>query len=418
MSSRTRSNAAVARLIAGGVAAALLLAACGKQNGPAASADPDSQSPTTRTAPDGTIRAGESPRSAYESAAVDLQSLFEKLSSAPTTDPSANTQPTKAPSQQPKPPAPSKPDPAPVVALDSPPAPTPAPAPPPEPTAREKRLEYAKQLAKLLIPEGEESKSPLRAVLPLIALETIQPGVATAELNRLLATLNASERKTVDTVRSLMAQLEAQADTGADPTALAAAVRTEVDRAQPTPPAEPMLALGTVALCRKVEAFGRFTAYPGSSFVSGRKVPMIVYTEVEDYVQAREGDLPSVGVTGKAKGDRWALELSQEIHLYSADGTLCWFVKEQTHRDTSQSKRRDFFLVQRIDLPSSLSIGRYTLKVIVRDKAAAAIKNSGEPLAEANIPISIVADNNVAVADTTRPISGGTSAAAAAAGGD
>jgi hypothetical protein len=179
-----------------------------------------------------------------------------------------------------------------------------------------------------------------------------------------------------------------------------------------------MLALGTVALCRKVEAFGRFTSYPGSSFVAGRLVPMIVYTEVENYVQARESELPSAGNARKPTGDRWALELSQEIHLYSSDGTLCWFVKEQTHRDASQSKRRDFFLVQRIDLPASLSIGRYTLKVIVRDKAAAAIAGDGEPLAEANIPISIVADNAVAAADSTRPVISGRGPATAAAGDD
>jgi len=412
------------------VAAALALASCGEQNGPAAIADRDPA--TTRDLPaNASATPADSPRSVYDSAAVDLQSLFDKLS----TKPPAPT-PGQAGAKQPTPPpaasaskAPPTPDPLPaplpnatppVVGLEAPAVtavPPPQPPAPPEPTARDKRLEYAKQLAKLLIPSGDDKQSPLRAALPLIALETIQPGVAKAELDRLMASLSPSERGTIESVRTMMAQLEAQADSGADPKALAQTVRGAVDRAQPAPllpPAQPagtasQLALGTVALCKRVEAFGRFTPYPGSSFVAGRKVPLIVYTEVENYTQAREADLPSAAADGarRASSGRWALELSQEVHVYAADGTLCWFVKEQKHRDTSASKRRDFFLVQRIDLPSSLTIGRYTLKVIIRDKAAplaGTTKGFHEPLAEANIPLFIVADAAAAAADTRRPV--------------
>lgn len=394
-----------AAAVATGCAAAVLLASCGNKNSPA-SAAADRDAPVTR--PEAPPRQTESPKSAYESAAVDLQSLFDKLAAAPAAAP------TEAPPRQPAAAQPAKPAPPPTVALETPPKPAAA----PEPTREEKRLEYARQLAKLLVPEADEAQSPLRAVLPLIALETIQPGVATAELNRLTSTLSAAERETVQTVRRLMAQIEAQADTGADPKALADAVRGEVDRAEPKPAAaaEPMLGLGTVALCRRVEAFGRFSVYPGSTFVAGRTIPMIVYAEVENYAQVRESELPSVGATRKPAGDRWALELSQEVQLYSSDGTLCWFAKEQSHRDASQSKRRDFFLVQRIDLPGSLSIGRYSLKVIVRDKAAAAVSGGGEPLAEVNIPINIVADAALAAADTKRPVVSGQAEATAAAG--
>ena len=213
-------------------------------------------------------------------------------------------------------------------------------------------------------------------MLPLIALEAIQPGVAAAELQALLPRLSPRERQTVESVRALMSQLDEQADSGADPRALADAVRTTVDRAAPPPPAPETLTLGNVALCRRVDSFGRYTPYASSTFVARQRIPMIVYTEVENYVQAREAELPPTdgrptSLSRPGSPDRWALELSQEIHLYAADGSLQWFVKEQTHRDVSQSKRRDFFLVQRIDLPAELSVGRYTLKIIVRDKGAA-----------------------------------------------
>jgi len=413
VSAPKRSKSFVHRRACAGLAAALLLSACGNQNGPAATADTDPDHPTTRTAAPPRTRPGDSSRSVYESAAVDLQALFEKLQPAASGAAAADASPPRPqPGRAGPQPAPT-PDEPPAVALDTPPAPT---SPSPQATAREKRLEYARQLAQLLVPAGEEAKNTLRAALPLIALETIQPGVATAELDRLVSTLSEPERQTIGTVRRLMAQIEALADTGADPKSLADAIRTEVDKSQPKPAAAPpdLLALGTVALCRKVEAFGRFTPYPGSSFVAGRKVPMIVYTEVENYTQARESELPATGAAARPASNRWALELSQEVHLYSSDGTLVWFAKEQTHRDASQSKRRDFFLVQRIDLPSALSVGRYSLKVIVRDKAAAALTRGAEPLAEVNIPISVVADNAVAASDTIRPVASGHAGATAA----
>jgi hypothetical protein len=53
--------------------------------------------------------------------------------------------------------------------------------------------------------------------------------------------------------------------------------------------------------------------------------------------------------------------------------------------DTSRNKRRDFYLINRIELPSTLSIGRYQLKVIMRDLVSGAE-------AEAIIPIEIVAE--------------------------
>lgn len=380
--------------------AAAAVSSCGQKATPHAGATRGESRPVTGTV--GTPQT-ESPRSVYESAALDLQAMFARLAEPPPAPAAESSQPAPVPANPP------------AQAAVDPPAATPDPAEPEQPTERERRIEYAKRLAEILNSEGAAADSPLKAVLPLIALEAIQPGVAAAELQALLPRLSPRERETVESVRALMSQLDEQADSGADPRALADAVRTTVDRAAPPPPAPETLTLGNVALCRRVDSFGRYTPYASSTFVARQRIPMIVYTEVENYVQAREVELPPTdgrptSLSRPGSPDRWALELSQEIHLYAADGSLQWFVKEQTHRDVSQSKRRDFFLVQRIDLPAELSVGRYTLKVIVRDKGAARLAGlppDAEPATEVNIPIQIVADAAVAARDNTRPVVSG-----------
>lgn len=407
---------------------AAVLASCGKSTHAPAAASNAAERPVTQSARNEQPAPVAPARTVYESAAMDLQAMFDRLATETPAETSGTT--PAAPAQ-------------PVATIDPLP-----PASASGPSARERRIEYTKELAQLLHAEGAGADSPLRAALPLIALETIQPGVAREELDALLARLTPQERQTIDAVRSLMAELDAQADKGADPRALADAVASAVNRGPSTPttdapvtePTQPLaqaepvpapptpapvasdaLALGNVALCRRVDSYGRYTTYSTSSFLARQRIPMIVYTEVENYAQARETELPPAdgrptGLVRPGAPERWALELSQEIHLYAADGSLQWFVGEQTHRDVSQSKRRDFFLVQRIDLPATLSVGRYTLKVIVRDKGAArlaGLSSDAEPATEVNIPIQIVADAAVAARDTTRPVVSGRPASAA-----
>ena len=73
--------------------------------------------------------------------------------------------------------------------------------------------------------------------------------------------------------------------------------------------------------------------------------------------------------------------------LFHDDGSRQWRSAEAVIRDTSRT-RRDFFLVQRIDLPANLSVGKYNLKVTVRDRLA----GEGGAEAELAVPIQIVAD--------------------------
>ncbi|MGE0364528.1 MAG: hypothetical protein AB7Q00_02125 [Phycisphaerales bacterium] len=146
------------------------------------------------------------------------------------------------------------------------------------------------------------------------------------------------------------------------------------------PPSGPQFRVPKAELCTKVRSFGVYTPLPSTTFVAGYPARAIVYTEVAGFT-ARDLE----GSNGLRR-----VELSQRLSLYSdADGLEVWKVRERSVTETARTPRTDFYLVQEIALPVNLSVGKYTLKLTVSDK------NSGA-LAQASIPITIVADPSLA----------------------
>jgi hypothetical protein len=138
-----------------------------------------------------------------------------------------------------------------------------------------------------------------------------------------------------------------------------------------------------VALCQRVDGFGRFATIGTSNFLAGRPNAMIVYSEIENFSQTRGAE--GTGTAGD-HSEQWRVELGQTVRLYlDSDGSEQLVLPESVVHDVSISKRHDFFLVQRVDLPRTLSVGNYNLKVTVRDIGSGAI-------AEHAIPIRLVAD--------------------------
>ena len=136
-------------------------------------------------------------------------------------------------------------------------------------------------------------------------------------------------------------------------------------------------------LCRRVVGLGSYTAFGVNRFPAGIEQRAIVYVEVADLPQRELGPMDSS--LARQPGDRYLVDLTQETNLYNESGSLlALHVPEQRLTETSRNRRRDFFLVSRVTLPPSLSIGLYNLKVTVRDRATGA-------QAEASIPIEIVA---------------------------
>lgn len=134
-------------------------------------------------------------------------------------------------------------------------------------------------------------------------------------------------------------------------------------------------------LCWRVEGFGRFTPVSSASFRAGTAHRLVLYVEVEGFTHRQAQG------TDAAPGSRWIVELSQELNLWHDSGTpmLAWRRPPGAVRESLRSRRRDFFIVQDVELPSTLAVGPYTLKVTVRDLSSKAI-------AEASIPIRIVAN--------------------------
>lgn len=146
--------------------------------------------------------------------------------------------------------------------------------------------------------------------------------------------------------------------------------------------------IARTALCTRVEGFGQYQPFPEYTFLAGRATRMIVYTEIENFSHraAHSGD---PGANTLAGSDLLAVELSQELRLWhDADGSMQWRMPEQPIVEVGRHKRRDFFLVQQIELPPTLSVGKYNLKITIRDKVSGGVD-------ERSIPIKIVADPGV-----------------------
>jgi hypothetical protein len=254
-----------------------------------------------------------------------------------------------------------------------------------ERTLAQKRQDAIAELSSQLKPGIDGAKEPLRAAMPLLGLDAISSGAAVGHLELVFRAVTPDQRRTVEAARDLMRSFATDPNlTSGDPGAMARLLREEADQLSGTAPQDG-LALGTVALCQRVDGFGRFATLGTNSFVAGRPNAMIVYSEIENFSQTRGTD--AVGPV-KAGVEQWRVELGQTVHLYlESDGSEQLVLPESVVRDASTSKRRDFFLVQRVDLPRNLSVGNYNLKIAVRDVASGAI-------AERSIPIRVVADSS------------------------
>lgn len=267
------------------------------------------------------------------------------------------------------------------------PEPTPSFAPPtkslatlPAESPVQKRARLTNELADALA-AAPTAEDRFDAASALTLLQALEPGIASDRLAELRAALPPDQQRTLAALSRLFAAAP-QASRG-NPADLArllneqAAVLADSDG----------LAITTAALCRRVEGFGRYRPFERDSFLAGRPQPVIVYTEVEGFAFA---PVTAEADANTAPGPRWAVDLTQELQLFhDADGTLAWRSPPLGSRDISSRQRRDHYLIQRVDLPRSLTVGRYSLKVTVRDQTSGTT-------AERLIPIQIVADDSLA----------------------
>lgn len=133
------------------------------------------------------------------------------------------------------------------------------------------------------------------------------------------------------------------------------------------------LSVPTVALCTGVTAFGIYEPMDPARFIAGTRQEAIVYCEVENFLsQPNDKNL-------------YETRLTQNVVLYTeASGLPVWTAPKDTIIDLARRRRHDFFLGKKIMLPSTLTIGRYLLKVTIEDQQA-------HRIAENTVPVEIVA---------------------------
>ncbi len=110
-------------------------------------------------------------------------------------------------------------------------------------------------------------------------------------------------------------------------------------------------------LCREVQSFGSYKLMPDSYFVAGKRLPVIVYIELEHFISKYI-----------EKQHVYTTELALTIEIIDPiSGTVCWRHHDEYIKDVSQNRRRDFYIARLITLPASLPAGKLKLKVTVED---------------------------------------------------
>jgi hypothetical protein len=130
------------------------------------------------------------------------------------------------------------------------------------------------------------------------------------------------------------------------------------------------LTIPTIALCTKVDGFGKYDPIDPARFPVGKDTPLIVYCEVANFA------------SNLNDAKLWQTQLTWDMTLYAEQGMSVWSSKTDTISDSARVRRHDFFALKKFTVPSSLPIGRYLLKVSIVDTQA-------NRVSEATVPIVI-----------------------------
>lgn len=225
-------------------------------------------------------------------------------------------------------------------------------------------------LRRRLADADESGNAGLRPYLARAALSAIDPAHGLTEAD--LAALSTDQRRLVLAYQRVFSQMGRGLgrDVRADRQLLEDLAMELADQAAAAQP----LTIRNVKLCRRVTGFGQYQAFDRSVFLARRSHPVIVYAELDHY----QTDVESDG--------RRVARLTQELTLYNdADGLPVWRQRPVEIVDRSFNRRRDFFIVQVVNLSDRLTVGKYLLKVTITDQI-------GNAVDEASVPIQIVAD--------------------------
>ena len=132
------------------------------------------------------------------------------------------------------------------------------------------------------------------------------------------------------------------------------------DRADPV--------VSSLALCRKVVAFGVYEEMSDTEFVAGRTAQAIVYAQIDNLRSEETED------------GEFLTRFATRLELLTAEGESVWRHEEPEIVDLCRRKRRDFFIALRIKLPATLPAGNYVMKLLVEDLLSGRADEGSQPL--------------------------------------
>jgi hypothetical protein len=273
---------------------------------------------------------------------------------------------------------PPKPQPSASTAAADKPAPPPA-ASSSTPAALEpdRLKKLVVDLSRELYATGAYSHAPLRELLVIASMSMIDPQRRLDP--QAIPDLSPPERELLGKLQAFFVELGTRLDGKSN---AEQAILEAISKLRESLVKEPILKLPTLALATRVGGFGDFSCFDKNSFLAGSEQKAIVYIEIADFTSELN------------QKNEYVTELAQQLTIYSdRDGIPVWKEDWQTAVDKSKNKRQDFFTVQVITIPKALSVGKYQLKVRVRDQ-----KSHAE--AEGTIAFEMVADPRMAASFT------------------
>ncbi len=236
--------------------------------------------------------------------------------------------------------------------------------------AEQRKAELVDELVGLLTDLARTSDNPGAAATALAGMDSIS--VETLDSLHSEGVLSDAELSTLRAVREVFDSISSSGGI-ASPDAAAEAlerVKRDLDRASG-------IRVARALLCTRVDGFGKYEPFTSNEFVAGTAQEVIVYVEVDRFGH-RE-------ITGNDGQPRFEVEMSQRLELYHvADDLNTWNRAAEVDRSVSRNRVRDYYLINKITLPRNLGVGRYHLKVVMRDLV-------DEKVAEAIIPIRMLA---------------------------
>ena len=221
--------------------------------------------------------------------------------------------------------------------------------------------------------DAERSDAPMRELMLIAATALVSPD---RSLNAQgISSLTQEDRDTLNAMQDFFAALGSRLGSAESNEAVVRELTAQLQQALDR---RPPFGITTATLCTGVRGFGNYDEFPKLSFLAHREQQTIVYVELENFASELNAN------------SEWVTELAQELVIYSShDGIAVWSETWQSVVDVTRNKRQDFFTVQLVTLPEALSVGRYHLKIRIRDEATGA-------MAERSIPFEMVADPRMA----------------------